>query len=219
MLLPPPREQEFMMRWIRSTSTSRSFEVRSAGWWAFVLHVGMTMMPASAAEADPVDFGRDILPILSDKCFLCHGPDPGTRKADLRLDLKEEALRAEAPVVVPGRGDESELIFRITSEDESEVMPPPDSNRKLSPEEIQLLRRWVDQGAEWGAHWAFGPPLRPALPSPATRGRARNGIDRFILARLEQEGLEPAPEVTRATLIRRVTLDLTGLPPTPAEVD
>ena len=177
------------------------------------------MTPASAAVADPVDFGRDILPILSDKCYQCHGPDPGTRKADLRLDVKEEALRAEAPVIVPGKSDESELIFRITSEDESEVMPPPDSNRKLSPAEIEMLRRWVDQGAEWGTHWAFDSPSRPAVPRPASGGRARNGIDRFILARLDREGLEPAPEATKETLIRRVTLDLTGLPPTPAEVD
>jgi hypothetical protein len=188
---------------------------------AAALALLVALAPAAAGAEAPakVDFGRDVLPILSDTCFKCHGPDPRARKADLRLDLEAEALRKEDPIIVPGHSDESELIRRITSDDENEKMPPPRSNRRLEPRQVEVLKRWVDQGAKWGVHWAFAPLRRPEVPETRRNRWARNGIDRFILARLEQERLGPAPEARKETLIRRLTLDLTGLPPTPAEVD
>jgi hypothetical protein len=166
-----------------------------------------------------VDFGRDILPILSDNCFRCHGPDARARKAGLRLDTPEGALRKADPVIVPGKSAASELVRRIASTSAEVVMPPPKSNRKLSPRQIELLRQWIDQGARWGRHWALEKPGRPALPRLRDGTWPRNAIDAFVLARLEADGLKPSPEAARETLIRRVTLDLTGLPPTPEEVD
>jgi hypothetical protein len=167
------------------------------------------------AEATPtVRFGRDILPILSENCFLCHGPDQKTRKAKLRLDTREGALA----VVVPGKSGDSELIRRINAEPD-ERMPPRKANRTLSAAQKDLLRRWVDEGVAWGKHWSYEPLERPPLPRVKNAGWPRNAIDHFILARLEREGLAASPEAARETLIRRVTLDLTGLPPTPAEVD
>lgn len=173
----------------------------------------------TAAEPAPINFGRDILPILSDTCFACHGPDANQRKADLRLDIKEGALRTDNPVILPGKSGESELVSRIMSRDPEEVMPPPKSNRKLSAGQIELLKRWIDEGAAWGRHWAYEAPRRPELPAVKSTGWTKNAIDRFILARLEREGLSPSSEAPRETLIRRVTLDLTGLPPTPEEID
>ncbi len=177
---------------------------------------------AVAARADaPVDFSRDVLPILSDKCFFCHGPDEQARKADLRFDTKAGAFRVRdgAAVIVPGKSAESELVLRITSTDPEEVMPPKSANRDLSPAQIELLKRWIDQGAKWGTHWAFQSPKRPTLPDVKQTEWVRNGIDRFILAKLEQQGLQPSPQAAKTTLIRRLTLDLTGLPPTAAEID
>jgi len=178
-------------------------------------------LPAAEAETSVIDFNRDVRSILSDNCFHCHGPDEETRQADLRLDVKEGIFGADGKpgVVVPGKIDQSELIRRITSDDEFERMPPPDSKRKLTQEQIAKLRRWVSAGAKWEQHWAFVTPTRPSLPEVADKPWSRNPIDRFLLARLEREGLSPSPEASRQTLIRRVTLDLTGLPPTPAEVD
>jgi hypothetical protein len=175
--------------------------------------------PDSAMAAGAPDFGRDILPILSENCFKCHGPDPGTRKGGLRLDAKEGALRGEDAVIVPGRAVESELILRIKSDDPDEVMPPPKAHRTLSPRQVDLLTRWIDAGAPWGTHWAFAPPRRPELPPVRDARRPRSPVDRFLLARLDAEGLTPAPEADRTTLIRRLSFDLTGLPPTPEEVD
>jgi hypothetical protein len=172
---------------------------------------------ASRLTAADVDFARDVLPILSENCFACHGPDAKARKADLRLDTKEDALRTESPVIVPGKNADSELIRRILSDDPGEVMPPPRAKKKLTPRQIDILKRWIDGGAAWGKHWAFEKPTRPAIPK--TTHPARNPIDAFIRARLEKEGLKPSPEAPKESLIRRVTLDLTGLPPTPAEVD
>lgn len=174
---------------------------------------------ASAALPGSVDFGRDVLPILSDKCFHCHGPDPKTRKANLRLDTREGAFRKDDPVIVPGKKDESELILRILSEDAEETMPPPDSNRSLSKAQVETLTKWVEQGAKWGKHWAFVPPTRGTPPAKPGDTWSRNEIDRFVLDRLDREGVKPAPEANKERLIRRVTLDLTGLPPTPQEVD
>lgn len=174
---------------------------------------------ARAGEPGKVDFGREILPILTDNCLLCHGPDAKTRKADLRLDAKEAALRSKHPVIVPGRSDESELFHRIQSVDPDEKMPPPKSGRTLSNRQIELLGRWIDEGAHWDRHWSLEPPRRPAPPPVRDQSWARNPIDQFVLAGLEKEALTPAPEAARTTLIRRLTLDLTGLPPTPTEVD
>jgi hypothetical protein len=177
---------------------------------------------AQDAALPPVAFNRDIRPLLSDHCFTCHGPDSGTRKAGLRLDVKEGALRklrSGSRAVVPGRPDESSLVARVESTDDAERMPPPGSPRQLTAGQKDLLRRWVAGGAPWAEHWAFVAPKRPPLPAVRLSEWPRNGIDYFILSRLEREGLRPSPVADRARLIRRVTLDLTGLPPTPAEVE
>jgi hypothetical protein len=170
-------------------------------------------LPATASAA--VDFNRDVLPILSDKCFLCHGPDAKTRKAELRLDRKEDALRE----VVPGKSAESELILRIASDNPEERMPPPKSGRSLTPAQVETMRRWVDEGAVWAKHWSFEPPRRPVPLATHDPDWARNPIDSFVLTRLEREGLSPSPEADRTTLVRRLSLDLIGLPPTPEEVE
>jgi hypothetical protein len=179
---------------------------------------------AAADEPLPatVEYNRDVRPILSDACYNCHGPDAKRRKAGLRLDTEAGALaqlRGGDKAIVPRDPSHSELVRRISADDEQERMPPPKSGRKLTARQVALLRRWVEQGAKWQRHWAFLPPRRPALPAVRQADWPRNGIDFFVLARLEHEGLAPAPEADRTTVIRRVTLDLTGLPPTPAEVD
>jgi len=177
---------------------------------------------ASASAGAGIDFSRQIRPILSDNCFACHGPDEGARKAKLRLDIKEGALKGGKsgdPAIVPGKADESELIKRIITSDEDDVMPPPKSKKKLTATQIDLLKRWVAEGAPWPSHWAFEKPEHPALPETKEKGWARNGIDQFILARLDKEGLKPSPEAEKTTLIRRASLDLTGLPPTVDEAD
>ncbi|MBL8962683.1 MAG: PSD1 domain-containing protein [Phycisphaeraceae bacterium] len=181
--------------------------------------------PAAASDhaaAEPIRYGRDIRPILSDRCFTCHGQDSAQRKADLRLDLREGLLasRPDGPVVVPGDPERSELWRRVTSHDPDEQMPPPSANRRsLSEREQGLLHRWIAQGAPYEPHWAFVAPVRGSLPPVRDAQWCRNDVDRFILARLEREGVTPSPEADRATLLRRVFLDLTGLPPTPEEID
>ncbi len=187
---------------------------------AFAVAVlGGGILAARAADRR-VDFNRDVLPVLSDNCFACHGPDEKTRKAKLRLDTREGALRSKDPVIVPGKASQSELIKRLTTKVPDDVMPPPDSKRKPTAPQIETLRRWIDQGAKWATHWAYAPPQRPEVPNiHNSKFAIRNSIDNFILARLEKESLKPSPEAPRETLIRRVTLDLTGLPPTPEEVD
>ena len=168
-----------------------------------------------------VSFSREVLPILSENCFTCHGPDAGARKGKLRLDTEEGALHRKGrdPVIVPGKGAMSELIRRLVTTDEKDVMPPRNSNRTLSAKQIDVLKRWIDQGAKWGQHWAFEAPRRPSVPSVKDAKWVRNAIDGFVRARLEAEGLTPQPEAPREILIRRLSLDLTGLPPSPAEVD
>jgi hypothetical protein len=177
---------------------------------------------ASDAGAEPIRYDRDIRPLLSDRCFKCHGPDAAARKADLRLD-RYESVTADAggyQVIAPGDPEASELWGRITSEDALDRMPPPESNKKpLSAEERELVRRWIAEGARYEPHWSFVTPSRPALPKVADPSWCRNDIDRFVLAKLEREGLRPSPEAGRETLVRRVFLDLTGLPPTPEEID
>lgn len=169
-----------------------------------------------------VEFNRDVLPILSNHCFKCHGPDAAERKAGLRLDTREGAM---APLddggfaIVPGIPESSELIARVSSHDDEFRMPPPEEGEPLNEHEVETLRRWIEEGASWEAHWAFVAPVRPPLPPVSNESWCRNEIDRFVLARLESEGLSPSEEEDRARLLRRVSLDLTGLPPTPEEVD
>ena len=186
-----------------------------------ILFCSILAFAAPLSAETPVDFSRDILPILSDKCYHCHGPDEQARKAELRFDTQAGAFRVQdgAAVIVPGKSAESELFLRLTSTDPEEVMPPKSANRDLTPQQIELLKRWIDQGAKWGTHWAFVPPQRPTLPEVKQPDWVRNGIDRFILSKLEQQGLQPATPVSKATLIRRLSFDLTGLPPTLAEID
>lgn len=165
-----------------------------------------------------VEYRRDILPILSDRCFQCHGPDSSSREADLRLDDRENAVN-ERGVIVPGEPDLSELVRRIESTDDLEVMPPPDAHKQpITDEERQLLTRWIRQGARYQPHWAFVPPERPPVPVVSDESWVRGPIDRFVLDRLESEGLSPSAEADRQTLIRRVYFDLVGLPPSADEV-
>jgi hypothetical protein len=181
----------------------------------------LSAAPDPASKAPLVNFQRQVRPILSENCFLCHGPDKGTRMADVRLDIREGAFakRKNGVVIVPGKPDESLLIKRVLSENSAYRMPPAFSHKTLKPEQKEVLRLWVEQGAAWKDHWAFVAPVRPQRPAVEDAQWARNPIDSFILAKLEADGLQPAPEADRRTLIRRVTLDLTGLPPTPAEVE
>jgi hypothetical protein len=169
-----------------------------------------------------IEFNRDIRPILSDNCFKCHGPDSRSRKGNLRLDTREGAfaeIEKGRVAVAPRDLDKSELWKRITTAEREDLMPPVKSQKKLTKPQVELIKRWIQQGADWQGHWAFLPPQKAAVPPTRTVGWARNSIDNFILARLEAEGLTPSVEADRATLARRVTLDLTGLPPTAAEVD
>ena len=185
----------------------------------FSRQAGLLAALASVAVAAPVDFGREVRPILSDNCFQCHGPDEAGRKAKLRLDTREGAfrLRDGAAVIVPGRSAESELILRVTSREEEEFMPPPESKRsRLSPAQIDVLKRWIDEGAAYQAHWSFV-SLAPVTP-PVVAG-ASHPIDRLVLTGLARRHLASQPEADRATLIRRLSFDLTGLPPTLAEID
>jgi hypothetical protein len=178
---------------------------------------------AIARAAEPtLDFNRDVRPILSDRCFSCHGPDGEDRQAGLRLDLRETAtaeLDSGMTAVVPRDLTTSELIARITSTDPDVVMPPPRFNKPITPSEAEILKRWIAEGAEYRGHWAFERLERPAVPEVKDSAWAKTPIDRFILARLEQEGLTPNPAANRITLARRLALDLTGLPPEPAAVD
>jgi hypothetical protein len=167
-----------------------------------------------------VSFNRDIRPILSSKCFHCHGPSEKSRKAKLRLDIEESALseRDGIRALVPGNHDDSELWHRILSDDPEEMMPPPESKKPMTKEEISLFKTWIAEGAKWEDHWSFTPIKQPALPEVSNLNWCRNPIDRFVLRTLDRHGLKPSPEADRPTLARRLFLDLTGLPPSPAEV-
>src|SRR5882724_11348191 len=171
--------------------------------------------------AQGVDFQRVVRPILSDACFHCHGPDKNTRLVDLRLDTREGAFtaRENGTPIVPGNSKASLVYQRITEPDSARRMPPVSSNKTLTAEQKDILRRWIEEGATWKEHWSFVPPVRQAVPSVKAETWIRNPIDQFILAKLEAAGLQPGPEADRRTLIRRVSLDLTGLPPAPEEVE
>jgi mono/diheme cytochrome c family protein len=181
----------------------------------------LALVLGSAAADEKVDFNTDIRPILSDNCFQCHGPDPETRESDLRLDTREGAVAdlGGYAALVPGEPEESELWSRVNSEDPYERMPPPDTEKKLTPAQIATIRRWIEQGAPYQRHWALEPIRREQPPPVENRTWPRNEIDRFILAKLERRGIAPSGQADRYTLIRRVCLDLIGLPPTPDEAD
>lgn len=184
---------------------------RGLGTFGVVLMLAMCRVPAGAAE--PIAFARDIQPILSDKCFACHGPDPGSLQADLRLDQRETAI---ASVIVPGKPAESELVRRIRSTDASTRMPPVESGLSLTEREITLLEQWIAEGAEYALHWSFHPlPTRVFVPEVKGTDWPRGAVDRFVLARLEKEGIAPSPPAAPLRWLRRVTFDLTGLPPSP----
>lgn len=195
------------------------------GLFTFSLTVFVSTFCIIAADAEeparPVDFDRDIRPILSDKCFTCHGPDEQKRASGLRLDVRESAFAARdgKTAIVPNDLNVSVLHHRITSTDADQKMPPKDSGQELSDAEIQLLTRWIQEGAKWTEHWAFLQPTKHELPQLENPQWCNNAIDHWVLQKLHQENLKPSAEADRRTLIRRVTLDLTGLPPTPAEVE
>jgi hypothetical protein len=182
----------------------------------------LVCLPLCLNAAPAVDFARDVRPILSDRCFQCHGPDEANRKVGLRLDTEDGAkkMRGTHAPIVPGDTAASEILKRVAPENPARRMPPPYSDRKpLTEKEVATLRAWIEQGAKWQGHWSFTAPVRPELPAVRNQSWVRNPIDNFILARLEREGLAPSPETDRARLLRRVSFDLTGLPPTLSELD
>ena len=177
----------------------------------------MLIFPPAAKADDLLDFNRDIRPILSNHCFPCHGPDAKTRQAKLRLDVRRQAI--EKGAVVPGQPRASELLSRIEHSDQVKRMPPATTGKTLTPAQKNKLQHWIAEGANYDTHWAWVPPVRPAIPAGKNVAWPRNQIDYFILSQLEQVGLTPSPEASRSTLIRRLSLDLTGLPPSPEEVE
>ena len=180
---------------------------------SLLLFLGLAFTSAPVASAAParVDFNRDIRPILSENCFHCHGPDEKKREAKLRLDVRAEALAAKA--FVPGKPDQSELAKRILTTDADDLMPPPDSNKKLTAAQKDLLKRWIAEGAEYQTHWAYAAPVKAKIPA------GQHGVDFLVQQRLKVVGLEPSSEADRRTLARRLYLDLLGLPPKLAEVE
>jgi hypothetical protein len=188
----------------------------------FLLPITVTVAVAAPAGAAPIDYARDVRPILSQHCFKCHGPDEKTRKGGYRLDLRASAIektKSGLIPIVPGKPDESELVRRIHSDDDSELMPPPATKKPLSPSQKAILKQWITEGAEYKDHWAFIAPKQAALSSAKQGDWPRNPIDYFVLARLEAAGLKPSPPADKYALVRRVYLDLIGLPPTLAEAD
>ncbi len=201
----------------------------SVVWIGLGWGVMMMVFPAAMARAEDgpppskkLVFNRDIRPILADKCFKCHGPDAKQRKGKLRLDDERAAKGPAASgsaAIVPGKLDESELYERITAQDADEKMPPPDSGKSLSAAEIGQLKKWIEEGAVYEGHWAFMPPVRPAMPAVKNWAWCRNPIDFFIIAKLEAVGLAPSPEAEKVSLLKRLSLDLVGLPPDLLEED
>ncbi|MCB1235750.1 MAG: DUF1549 domain-containing protein, partial [Verrucomicrobiae bacterium] len=185
---------------------------------AVAMAFGMTPPPSFAADPGAVDFNRDIRPLLSSKCVKCHGPDEHDRKADLRLDIREGALAdlGGYAAIKPGDAAASELIARLVTDDPEELMPPPKSGPALEAKEIETLRRWIEEGAAYAEHWSFVKPTRPEPPKNGIGGE-KNAIDHFVRARLEAEGLKSRPEADPYSLLRRLSIDLVGLPPRPEE--
>ncbi len=176
----------------------------------------VALLPLLSSAEVPVDFNQDIRPLLSGNCLVCHGPDEDERAAGLRLDTQDgsrEDLGGYA-AVVPGDPDSSAMIERLTTEEEDLRMPPDGKGRQLTASEVDLIRRWIKAGGNYARHWSYEPPRRSDLPAVGQKDWPRNSIDHFILAKLEEKGLHPSPEADRLTLARRLSLDLTGLPPT-----
>lgn len=214
------RDDSSVTTWHAVTNSPSRF--RKEPCKAAVVFLLVCSFARSLLAATTLDFNRDVRPILSDHCYACHGPDTNKRKAGLRLDQMDSAygvLKSGDRAVVPGQPDKSALVRHITSKDPDEIMPPPKEDKPLTPEQIDILIQWVKSGAQWKNHWAFIPPEKPDLPAVKQAGWALNDIDRFILARIEKAGLHPAPDADRPALLRRVTFDLIGLPPTPEEID
>lgn len=189
--------------------------------------LGAGLATGGGSSTARVRYGRDIRPLLSDRCFKCHGADGASREAELRLDVRDAAVairtsKSHPPraAVVPGKPEESELWRRVTAADSADAMPPAESHKsRLTAAELSLVRRWIEDGAEYEPHWAFTPPTRPDVPQVRQSQWARNAVDQFVLSRLEQEGIAPSAEEARGPWLRRLFLDLTGLPPTPEELD
>jgi len=185
-----------------------------------VLCFGVVVAPLHAQPGKTIEFNRDIRPILSNHCFVCHGPDNNLRKAKLRLDTDKEApgVHGAASVVVAGKPGESELMDRLLSKEPTKRMPPPKANKDLSKEQIELLRQWIAQGAKYDGHWSLLAAKKHDVPTVKTPAWVRNPVDAFILAQIEKAGFKPSPEADRRTLLRRLSFDLIGLPPTPEEI-
>ncbi len=218
MIWPAAGLSTNMWRMGRAPSPSRLVLLAAAGLGLALAGASGVVARAQAPAEPRISFNRDIRPILSNNCFACHGPDEAQRETKFHFDTKEGAF-AEDGIIEPGNAAKSVLVKRITNPDPDERMPPPDSGHALTEQQIALLRQWIDEGAVWDTHWAYTAPDRPEPPVPAGFNWVRNPIDQFVLARLESAGLTPSPEADRETLLRRVTYDLTGLPPTPAEID
>ncbi|MFN5834562.1 MAG: DUF1549 domain-containing protein, partial [Akkermansiaceae bacterium] len=188
---------------------------------SFLILINLIMGIDFAIASEVLSFNRDVRPILSDNCFACHGFDPKTREAGLRLDTREGALADNDGVIaiVPGNIKKSALWDRINSSDDDEVMPPPKTHKTLSSAQKKILRIWIEQGAPYEKHWSFVPPAAAAIPKVKNADWPHNPIDHFVLAKLEAKAIKPTPEASKETLIRRVTLDLTGLPPTLPEIE
>ena len=211
----------FLTEVIEHRSSSLCVVFLAAGVIVSVVPGGSPVLGQQSPPAPKVDFSRQVRSILSDKCFACHGPDEAERQAELRLDQKDSALshHASGQTIVPGKSTESVLVQRILSTDPNLKMPPARHNKPLTAAEIATLKAWIDQGAEWKEHWAFTAPVRPQPPAVKNEAAVRNPIDRFVLARLDKAGLTMNAEADKTTLIRRLSFDLTGLPPTIAEID
>ena len=191
---------------------------------ALILLPGIVLLlrPGAALGDQVVDYLRDVRPILADYCFQCHGPDGGARQAGLRLDQRAAALaqlESQHVAIRPRNASDSELVRRIETPDSHDVMPPLETKRRLTAAQKLLLRTWIEQGATYAEHWAWQSPIRPDFPAVVDSAWVRNGIDPFVLSKLESANLHPAPQADLTTLVRRVSLDLTGLPPTVDEVD
>jgi len=210
-----------LVRTGRVTTVGRRAVAFAICWlpWAIMTGMGLKCIGPEPAK---VDFCRDVRPILAAHCFKCHGQDEATRKAKLRLDVRAEALKpaeSDDVAIVPSQPDKSELVRRIFSADEDDLMPPPAANKPLTAQQKDILKRWIAEGAEYQPHWAFVAPTQSPPPKVRDTSWPKNAIDSFVLARLEQEGLEPAAPADKYSLVRRLCLDLTGLPPTPAQTD
>src|SRR5262245_23078321 len=177
----------------------------------------LAALPLAAADKAAVDYIRDVRPILANSCYACHGPDEKARKSKLRLDLRDEAVKK---AIVPGKSGESPLIKRVSTDDNDEVMPPPHAKKPaITPDKADILKRWIDEGAKFDQHWAYVKPARPAIPEVKNKAWVRNAIDAFIAQGHERNGMSPAPEADKITLLRRLSFDLRGLPPKLVDVE